>query len=191
MSLKDDALVIKNETQSGANTATRVGTLLDRIISSSGWASYADTTYTEGSPFQLLADTDTLLPNDSGSNIITQIPYDVTEFYDGSVITGQNGDTMVITIDFLSKPTSGATTYIETWLDITGGTGTPTSLANLYKRIISFPKGNGVERPIVLSTMVYSLDTWEANGAVVKVRANGTCDIYDIRYVITRTHKAV
>ena len=191
MSLKDDALIIKNETESGANTATRIGLLLERLSNSSGWASYADGTYTEGSPLELAIDTDTLLPNDATTTIETQKPYDITEYYDGSTIIGKNGDSAVITIDFLAKPTSGTTTYIEIWLDITGGTGTPTNLANLYKRIISFPKGNGIERPIVLSTLVYSLDTWDANGAVVKVRANGTCDIYDIRYVISRTHKAV
>lgn len=35
------------------------------------------------------------------------------------------------------------------------------------------------------------LATWEANGAVVKIISNdGTSDVYDIRYVIKRTHKA-
>ena len=81
--------------------------------------------------------------------------------------------------------------YIEIWFDITGGTETPTALANLYKRIISFPKGNGIERPVNFTVSGYTLNTWETNGAVVKIRANGTCDIYDIRYVITRMHKAI
>jgi len=191
MSLKDDALVIKNETESGANTATRVGGLLEKITSTSGWADYVDTEYSSVAPFSLLADTDSLVPNNAGTVVDTQKPYDVTTFYDGSVITGRNGDAISITVDLTALPTSASTTYIEIWFDITGGTETPTALANLYKRIISFPKGNGIERPVNFTVSGYTLNTWETNGAVVKIRANGTCDIYDIRYVITRMHKAI
>jgi hypothetical protein len=100
-------------------------------------------------------------------------------------ITGQNGDSYMITVDFKAKPTNAGTTYIEDWVDIGGAVG------ELYRRISSFPKGNGIERSIVHSTAVYSLDTWESNGATVYMRANGPADIYDIRFVVFRMHKAV
>lgn len=155
-----------------------------------GWADYADTVYTSGSPLSLAAATDTTLPNNAGTTVDSQKPDDVTSFYDGTVITGRNGDGIAITVEFNITPTNANTTYVEVWFDITGGTGTPTNLANLYKRIITFPKGNGVERPVNFTINGYTLGTWEANGAVVKVRADNTADIYDIRYVVTRTHKA-
>ncbi len=150
----------------------------------SGWGSYADTTYTSGSPLALVANTDTVLPNNKGSVIETQKPSDVTTFYDGSVITGQNGDSLLITIDAQVIPTEVGTTYVEFWFDIGGAVG------ELYRRPLAFPKGNGVLRPVVITTNVYTLDTWEANGATVYCRADGTANIYNIRYIISRVHKA-
>jgi hypothetical protein len=90
----------------------------------------------------------------------------------------------MISVDFKAKPTNAGTTYLETWIDI----GIPG--VDLYKRIVSFPKGNGVERPIGFTSGVYTLDTWEANGGLVYAQANNTCDVYDIRFVLHRTHAA-
>jgi hypothetical protein len=162
------------------------------LKNATGWADYVDTTYTDISPFSVVANTDTKLPNNAGTVVDSQKPTDVTTFYDSvsETITGRNGDGVTITIDFKAEPTAPGTEYLEIWFDITGGTGTPSNLANLYRRIVTFPKGNGVERNINFTVTGYTLATWEANGAEVYVRANGTVDLYDIRYVITRTHKA-
>ena len=169
--------------------AQKVNTNNSTIENYTGWGDYVDTVYTEGSPLAL--STTTLdLPNNKGTIIETQKPSDFTTFYDGTVITGRNGDGIAVTIDFTAKPTNVAATFVEVWLDITGGTGTPTNLANLYKRIVTFPKGTGVGRPISFTFAGYTLGTWQANGAVVKVVSDGNCDIYNVRYVITRTHKA-
>jgi len=149
-----------------------------------GWGDYVDTAYTSGSPFLVLANTDTALPNNKGTAIETQKPTDVTTFYDGSVITGRNGDAILATIDCTLLPTDVATTFVEVWFDI-GGTIGP-----LYRRIISFPKGTGIERPLNYTVAAYTLGTWQTNGATVKIRANGSLSVYGIRYVITRTHKA-
>ena len=156
----------------------------DEAYNFTGWGEYSDTQYTSGSPFSVAADTDTVLPNNAGSKIESQKPSDVTEFYDGTVITGRNGDGLAITVDFLAVPTSAAATYIEVWIDIGGG------IDPLYKRIVTFPKGSGVVRPINFSVNAYTLNTWEANGGTVYVRSNGPVDLYNIRYVLTRTHKA-
>lgn len=192
MSQISEAQVIKGETEASQNTAARVGGLLESLAGRTGWIDYVDTQYSEGSPFELSADTDTLLPNNAGTVVDDHAPKngdtDIA-LYSGGLITGRQGDGLAITIDFKAKPTEGATTYIEVWVDITGGTGTPAALASLYKRIITFPKGNGVERPINFTTMAYTLDTWASNGGAVYVRANGTADLYDIRFVIHRTHR--
>lgn len=150
-----------------------------------GWADYADTQYTEGSPFEILGDTDYDLPNNGGIARISQAPSGVV-LYDPSEqkITGRNGDGVLITVDCKVKPTSAGTTYVEFWFDIGGAVG------ELYRRPLTFPKGNGVERPVNFTVSGYTLDTWEANGAQARVRANGPADIYDIRYVVTATHRA-
>jgi hypothetical protein len=167
--------------QGGATKKVQIDDLINPVT---GWANYADTQYTSGSPFLLAADTDTVLPNNAGSVLDTQKPDDVTTFYDGSVITGRNGDGICITVDMEVIPTSAGTTLLEVWFDIGGAVG------ELYRRPISFPKGQGVVRHVNFTVTGYTLDTWEANGASVYVRANGTASIYGVRYVVTRTHKA-
>lgn len=149
-----------------------------------GWGDYVDTVYTSGSPFLVSANTDTVLPNNKGSVIETQKPTDVTTFYNGSTITGRNGDGIMITVDCKLLPTSAGTTTVEIWFDIGGAVG------ELYRRITTFPKGTGVVRPLNFTVSGYTLNTWEANGATTYIRANGTMSVYDIRYLITRTHKA-
>lgn len=178
---------IRNELLESIYTATVAG----GNASATGWATYTDTQYTTGSPLTLVANTDTLLPNNKGSLIESQMPPDVVTFYDGAVITGRNGDDIIISVDFFITPTSAGTTECEVWFDITGGTGTPVNLSNLYRRSITFPKGNGVERKVSFSHSGYTLGTWEANGAVAHISANGTATVHDVAYIIKRTHKAV
>tara|TARA_R110000772_G_scaffold246660_1_gene360367 strand:- start:198 stop:758 length:561 start_codon:yes stop_codon:yes gene_type:complete len=160
------------------------------IEANTGWGSYADTQYTTAARFSIPANTNTLLPNNKVNIIESQLPSDVATFYDGTVIPGRNGDGIIISIDFSIVPTAVGTTLAEVWIDITGGTGTPVNLANLYRRAFNFPKGTGVERKISFSHSGYTLGTWQANGGVVKIRTDGTADIFDVSYIITRSHKA-
>lgn len=178
----DDILALLADNVTGDISAQD---MRDAIVSldDTGWAQYQDTQYTSGSPLSISADTDTVLPNNAGNVIETQKPRDVTSFYDGTYITGRAGDGLTITVDFLATPTSASTTYLEVWFDIGGAVG------ELYRRIISFPKGNGVLRPVNFTVSGYTLDTWEANGATTYIRANGPLEVYNIRYVVTRTHR--
>ena len=156
-----------------------------------GWGSYNDTQYTSVSPFTVSANTDTDLPNNKGNTLEIQKPADITTFYDGTVITGRNGDNLDIQIYFKAEP-SVANQWLEIWIDITGGTGTPANLAKLYTQTFAFPKGSGVERGILYSLpSAYTLGTWEANGGVVKIRSNASVDIYNVVYNFDRSHKAI
>jgi len=148
-----------------------------------GWADYADTQYTAGTPFLVLPNTDTILPNDGLAGPKSQAPLGV-EFYKDGKITGRNGDGLAITVDFQAVPTDASTTYVEVWIDI----GAP--VGQLYRRIVSFPKGQGQVRSVNFTVVGYTLGTWEQNGGTVYIRANGNLSVYDIRYVFTRTHKA-
>lgn len=170
--------------------STALNSMFSEIYGRTGWASYSDTQYTSASPLTLATDTVTALPNNAGSIVDSQKPTDITTFYDGTVITGRNGDGLSLTFDFKARPTNQNTTEIEIYIDITGGTGTPANLAKLYDRLESFDKGVGVEKAIAYTINGYTLGTWESNGGVVKVVTNGACEIYDVRYVLSRTHKA-
>ena len=152
----------------------------------SGWGVYNDTVYNTGSPFTATTGSAILLPNNKGSLIETQKPIDVTTFYDGTVIKGINGDGLNITIEFRCRPTTGASNVrMQVKLDIGGAVGV------LYPRDFALTKGSGVEHNYLSSFNVYTLNTWEANGASVYVEAfNSNIEVYDIRYLITRTHKA-
>ena len=165
-----------------SSIVTLFNSMFTELYRATGWAQYADTQYTDVSPFSIVSNTDTVLPNNAGSVIDSQKPDDIATFYDGTVITGRNGDGLAITIDFNAVPTNVNTTYIEVWVDIGGAVG------ELYRRIISFPKGVGEIRPVNFTVVGYTLGTWETNGGTVYVRANGSADLYNIRYVLTRTH---
>jgi len=152
----------------------------------SGWASYTDTVHIDaGTAFTIAADTDTVLPNNAGNIIDSQKPSDITSFYDGSVITGRNGDALDLMLYFKAVP-SAANQWLEVWVDIGGAVG------ELYRQTFVFPKGASVERGVVYGLpSAYTLDTWEANGATVYVRSNAPADIYKINYNFDRTHKAI
>lgn len=153
-------------------------------LDDTGWAQYADTQYTcSGTPFSIIADTDTVLPNNAGQVLASERPVDIPSFYNGSVITGRTGDGVLITVDLTATPTSAAATYVELWFDI----GAP--VGELYRRIATFPKGNGAPRPVNFTVSGYTLGTWETNGATVYVRSNGPINVCNTRYVITRTHR--
>ncbi len=161
--------------------------ILDILLGNgdTGWADYQDTTtLTSASPLQLAADTDTQLT--IAANVVreTQLPDDVAAFFANDKILGRNGDGIAITLEFKAKPTNAGTTLLEAWFDIGGSVG------ELYCRPISFPKGVNVERAVNFTVIGYTLDTWETNGAAIYLRANNTCDIYEPRVVITRTHRA-
>lgn len=155
-------------------------TLNDRT----GWASYNDTQYTSISAFTINADTDTLLPNNAGNTVDFQKPTDIDTFYNGTKITGRNGDNLDIQIYFKAVP-STQNQYLDVWVDIGGSVG------ELYRQTFSFPRGSGIERGIMYSlASSYTLGTWEANGGSVYVRSNASTQIYDIVFNFDRSHKA-
>lgn len=150
-----------------------------------GWASYIDTQYPDSlNAFTVAADTDTVFPNNAGAVIDSQKPVDVTTFYDGSVITGRNGDALDLMIYCKAIPTA-ANQWVDIWVDIGG------SIGELYRQTFTFPKGAGVERGLLYAlSSAYTLDTWAANGGTVYIRSNASIDIYSINFNFDRNHKA-
>lgn len=150
-------------------------------VGTSGWGSYQDGQYTAGSPLTIAADTDTVLPNNAASTLETYKPENVATFYDGTVITGVEGEARLLTFEFQASTSSASGAILELWMDIGGAVGP------LYRgAVTTFPKGNNVQVGCIRSLGVYTLDTWETNGATVYVRSNVDVDIWDIRFVIHR-----
>lgn len=153
-------------------------------IPATGWASYADTQYTTGSPLALTSDVATVMPNNAGAVIETQLPYDVASFYSGGKIRSKDGDGILITIDFIGRPSTATETSLDVWLDI----GSP--VGEFYRTTMTFPKGNGVNRHFAIAIGPYSGATWAANGATVYCQSDAPLSIFGVRYVVQRLHKA-
>lgn len=157
------------------------------MSTTTGWASYIDTTYTSESQLAISADTDTHLQINIDSSVTSQMPDDVSAFYIGSPdfeITGRNGDAIDIMLYFKAVP-SNISQWIDIWIDIGGSVG------ELYRQTFSFPKGVGNPRGILYAlSSAYTLDTWESNGGKIYVRSNASLGIYDINLNIDRSHKA-
>ena len=151
-----------------------------------GWASYTDALYTSTSPYSLAGNTKVTLPNNALITLDTQKPVDVSTFYDVSTqtITGRNGDGVNIVIEFKLRPIANQNTKITVAIDIGG------SIGEIYIRDFLTSKGIGVQHYYLSSFDAYTLNTWEANGGAVKIISDYAVEIFDIRYVITRTHKA-
>lgn len=150
-----------------------------------GWGVYNDTQYTEVSPLTLVAGVKVPLTIATGSSIETQLPTDVTSFWDytTNTIKGNNGDGRLILIEFSAKPTDPSTSYLDISIDIGG------SIGEIYPDTKIFPKGQGAARNIIYTISGYTLGTWEVNGGKVMLESDGAVDIYSIRAVIKRDHK--
>lgn len=151
-----------------------------------GWASYTDTQYSSGSPFTVLANTPTILPNNAGNVRDTQKPPYIPTYYDGTGVLGRNGDGLDIMIYFTAIP-SIANQNIDVWIDI--GDLTPIVL---YFETKDFPKGAGEIRGIKYSLpSAYTLDTWEANKGKVYIESNANLDVYGMVFNFDTSHRAV
>lgn len=167
--------------------------IIEDGIGRTGWGSYADTQYPDSdNAYTVSQNTDTILPNNAGSSIETQLPTDITSFvetinlgtYEHSKVLGRNGDSIDIMVYFKAVP-SNTNQWIDVWLNIGGAIG------EIYRQSFTFPKGSGSERGVVYALpSLYNLSTWEANGATIYVRSNHSVDIYDINTNVDRTHKA-
>lgn len=159
--------------------------LADRLRDQSGWANYNDTTYIQASPQPISAATDTQLINDGASSIVTQIPSDYASggMWSGNRIQGLSGDSLQVLVEFDIDRQSGTGEYdLEVWLDI-GGVFT-----NLFRRYIRV-RGN-TSRHVSILFNCYCLDTWEANGAAIRLNSSVAANVYGSRVLVTRLHKA-
>lgn len=160
------------------------------VDTGTGWAQYADTEYTSANPLVIPVGPAVRLPNNALSTITAHLPDDITAFYDGTTgkILGNNeGDTITLRVSFKCF-TDNNNGFAEVTVDI-GGT-----IGSILDLPINFPRGTGSinARPYTSTNLLYTLDTFVQNGGELLIESiRGTTSIYDIVYVIERTHKAI
>ena len=153
-----------------------------------GWASYADSIYTVGSPLSIANGMTANVTNNAATVIKTYIPFGVTSFWNSATakITPANvGDGYTFCLRCKIKPSS-AGTYLDFGIYIAGAVGV------IFKQTIVLPKGAGIEHDINIECTGYSLATFVANGGIMKITANGgTLSIYNIELQVHRYHSSV
>lgn len=172
------------------NTNTLAGVTSASIVSSiTGWAQYVDTIYTSAAPFTVLSGVTDTLENGAHEVNLSQLPDDSPSgFYDSltKLITPTNvGDSYILSIRFKAKTTGPTSAYFDIALEIGGALGVVSQKTEL------FSKGAGIEQSFNTGFNVFTLDTFVTNGGVILITpSGGNVTIYDISYVIIRTHKA-
>lgn len=168
---------------------------LKQGISETGWGKYSDSQYSSGSPFSIVTDTNTIVPNNSNSVNESQLPTDVATFtevidsvtsgltYDYSKVLGEENDNLSIDINLKVIPTDVSATYIELWFN--------DGSVQENKHIFTFPKGISEVRHINFTVSAIISNYWDTNGGTLYARSNGSCDIYDVNWSVSRNHKAI
>lgn len=153
----------------------------------SGWANYRDPRYTVDSAFLLQANVRTLLPNNAGIKDESQLPLDVSKFYDPatSLVKGTAGSDFILTVRLKARAKNSYAQMVKIEID----TGTDQLPRVIEASIRTLPWGVDAVTPLTFILSGYVGSNFEANGARVFVTANDLTDIYDISYVIKRTHK--
>lgn len=155
----------------------------------SGWEDHSSTDFTEIAPWQPTPNVWTSFPHNNGSSITSQSPLDVADMFADSKVTGRNGDAILLTVEFLGKPTTASVTTLRSALFIGGSLG-PLGDGRIYSRPISFPKGQGLIEAQTYTTGMFTLGTFEANGGAVQFNPTAAIDIWSVRVVPFRLHKA-
>lgn len=186
----DDAKQITTLTHTSTNALTATFTDTTTVISDApkkltGWASYADSIYTEASPLSIANGITATVNNNAATVINSQIPFGVTSFWNSATakITPFGiGDGYTFCLRCKIKP-SAANTYLDFGIDI--GTGV------IFKQILNLPKGANVEHDINIECTGYSFGDFVTNGGIMKITANGgTLSIYNIELQVHRYHAA-
>lgn len=151
----------------------------------SGWALYRDTANTSATPFTLIAQQPTYIPNNAGVVFNTQLPSGVTAFYDVStqkITPARQNDYYIITARFKAIATINGS-FLDLGLDTQG------PLGYIFRETLPFTKGAGVEQAYSYRCPGFvSANFLNNGGRIVATANNGDIDMYDIEYQIARVH---
>ena len=150
-----------------------------------GWEQVSDTQYTSGSPLVINQNVRTLVPNNAGAIINSQIPLDITTFWDpinSKFIPDRVGDFYILRYSGVIVANNN-NTYATLELDIGGSQGV------IWTRDIALTKGANVPVEFAIAIPLYTLQTFVTNGGQFYIETTRRCDLYDISLVVFRTFR--
>ena len=159
----------------------------NELYNSTGWARYLDTTYTSGSPLSISNGVRNTLINNADNKIETQLPSDASTFFDDveqRIRVANSGDAYSLSIRFKAKM-SVNNGYFDIDLDIDGTQGI------ISQESVLFTRSANTEQRFDIDLSFFTGDTFVENGGTLSITPlNGNIEIYDISFVIIRTHRA-
>lgn len=147
-----------------------------------GWGYYQNGTQTSGAPLVLVAATPTDLPNPSDTTVQTELPSDRTDFYEttGETVTFGSADELVEIQVQLTVEAVAVTDWLDIWLEESGG-------VEHGRTTFVLPKG-ATAQTLVHRFAVAASALLVSSGGTVRVESNAAVSLYDIRYLISRSH---
>ena len=156
------------------------------VFQTNGWIEYIDQTYNTTNRLTI----GTTLSNFSMASYTTrqqELPNGInnlTWFNGTHILTDKAGNSYLYKFRYSAEP-QGNNLYCEIFLNIGGSVG------QLPFRLLTFPKGVGVEQIGSFTNVEYTLNTWYDNGAVIQVQCNGNVELWDIEFTIQKNHDGV
>lgn len=158
-----------------------------RNTSDTGFARYLDGTYTSGSPLTVNSGVTATFTNNAVNTLSTQMPSDMTMMFNPAtqkIIAKNDGDVYLLSIRFKAK-INIINGYFDIKLDIGGTQGI------ISQESIVFTRDANTEQTFDVDLTLFSGSTFVANGGTLQINPkNGNMQVYDISFVLVRTHKA-
>jgi hypothetical protein len=154
-----------------------------------GWASYQAANYTSEAPLSVSEGDTALLELTDLTVIDTYIPSDVEALYDVTnsiIVPVQLGASYTVRISWKEESSINAG-RAEILLDIGPDDA---NVIPIVRQEFSLTKGIGIQQNFTTSILLYSLDTFMANGCKIKlVSLAGNTDIYDVTVLISVNYR--
>ncbi len=161
--------------------------LRDWVGRAFGWASYADTQHTSGSPQSVTADTPAIFENNGGT-VTSRLPAGSTQFWNGTtdrIVLDTAGDAWDLRITGTIVPASPNGT-LDWWLDIgsdpLGGSSIPITQAST-----EYLKGTDPQ-DFVIAVPGFALSTFLANGCAIVFSSSVNATIYNKVVFVKKDH---
>lgn len=151
-----------------------------------GWVAASDTTYTSGSPFAVSSGVDTVLDWNNDSIIETYAPNgetvaDLIDDTNNRIKTSMVGNAYMLRTTFKAVPAQSARV-----LTVEYSIGADVNNKIVIDSRSSELRTSGVATNISMSTLIYTLATFDTNGMQLILNATTDVDIYDQSFVMAQ-----
>ena len=170
-----------------SSIASALNSNFSELFGRTGYAVYNDTQYTVVSPLVVAQGVTVDFPNNGLDTIIDQLPTGVTSLYDGTrLVSDDNRAAYTIRVAFTIS-NSSQTGAFSLLCDISAAGDGSVPILN---RTTALARGANTPQAISYTEAYFSRDLFAANGGLFRFESiSGTSSVYDIRYLITKTHK--